>query len=98
MVSYTVVVTIGFSLRSLFLNPKQLKKIVISVVFLGVLFFVCYMMASDAEVLDSTGVILKNGEKGWVSKIVSTLINYAMSLGAIGILLFGLGSIKSLLK
>ena len=98
LVILTIAVTIIFSLRSLFLNPKQLKKIVISLTFLGALWFVCYFMASDAEVLDATGNILEGGEKGDISKRVSALINYSMSLGAIGILLLILGSVRSLIK
>jgi hypothetical protein len=92
------VLTVLFSLFNLFKNPKALKRSLLGVAVLAVILAVAYSMASDAEVLDSLGKVLKDGEAGSVSKWVSTLINFSFILGAIGLVFFLLDFFKSMVK
>jgi hypothetical protein len=79
-------------------NPEILKRTLIGVAFLAVLLAIAYSMASDAAVTDSVGNIIKDGEAGAISKWVSTLINFSFYLGIIGLVMFLLDFLKSLVK
>jgi len=90
--------TVAFSILNIFKNPKVLKRSLIGLAGLAVLLAIAYSMASDAEVVDTLGKVLENGEAGSVSKWVSTLINYSFILGAIGLAIVGLDFVKALVK
>ncbi len=92
----TAILAVVFSLWNLIRHPKMLKKTLVSLVALAVVLVIAYMMASDAEVTNASGMVLKDGEAGSVSKWVSTGIWYSLILGAIGLLFFLWDFVKSL--
>ncbi len=94
----TAVLAVGFSLLNLIKHPKALKKALMSIIVLGVLLAVAYMLASDAAVTNVSGNVLKDGEAGSTSKWVSTGIWYSLILGAIAILGIFADFVKSLVS
>ena len=94
----TALLAVMFSIWNLIKHPQLLKMTLISLVFLGVLLAIAYMLASDAAVTNVSGNILKDGEAGPVSKWVSTGIWYTMILGGIAILGILAGFVKSLVS
>ena len=102
------IITLVLSLFNLFKHPKALKKTLIGLGVLLVLFAITYFMASSEEVKDalgevvpiknSKGVILTGDEAASVSKWVSGMINFTGILGLLGILAIGSGFVKSLVK
>ena len=103
LVSYTyylliivTVVTVVLSLWNLIKNPDNLKKALLGVVTLGVLFAVSYFVLADANaVVDAQGAVLEGGEaNGATNKLVGAGIWFSVILGAIG----GFGFIVDLLK
>lgn len=104
-ISYSVVllvvvtvISVVFSLINLLKNPEILKRTLIGIAALAVLLVVAYSLASDAAVTDGMGKIIKDGEAGAVSKWVSTLINFSFYLGFIGLVMFLIDFLKSLVK
>ena len=94
----TAILAIGFSLLNLIKNPQLLKKSLLSLVALGILLAVAYALADDGETLNASGLVLKDGEAGTISKWVSTGIWYAVILGGVGIFsIFG-GFVKSIVS
>jgi len=94
----TAVIALVLSLLNLVKNPQALKKTLLGVAILAVLFAVSYAVASDAAVTDSFGNIVKNGEAGSTSKWISALINFTGILGLLGLVAIGQGFVKSLIK
>lgn len=94
----TAVLAVGFSLLNLVKHPKALKKALMSIVVLGVLLAIAYMMSSDAAVTSVSGNVLKDGEAGSTSKWVSTGIWYSLILGAIALLGIFADFVKSLVS
>lgn len=94
----TAVLAVGFSLLNLIKHPKALKKALMSIVVLGVLLAIAYMMSSDAAVTSVSGNVLKDGEAGSTSKWVSTGIWYSLILGAIALLGIFADFVKSLVS
>ena len=94
----TLAITVVFSVVNMFKNPEELKKIVINVAVLGLIYLVAYLTASDAAVLDVQGQVLEGGEAGATSKLISTIINYSVYLGVIAIAAVGLGTVKTAIK
>jgi len=92
----TAVIAVVFSLWNLVRQPKLLKKSLISLAGMAVLLIIAYGLASDAAVTNASGMVLKNGEAGSVSKWVSTGIIYSMILGGIGLAFFLWDFVKSL--
>jgi len=92
----TATLAVVFSLWNLIRHPKMLKKTLVSLAALAVVLVIAYMMASDAEVTNASGMVLKDGEAGSISKWVSTGIWYSLILGAIGLLFFLWDFVKSL--
>lgn len=86
------------SIGGIIKHPKALKTILISLVALAVIFFIAYATASDAAVYDVSGNVLKDGEAGTTSKLVSTGITFSVILGGIGIILFLFDFVKSLVS
>ncbi len=98
MLIATGVIAVGFSIVNLVKHPQVLKRSLIGVGALAALLVVAYLMASDAEVTDSVGRVLKDGEAGSISKWVSTGINFSAILGAFGLAFFLFDFTKSLAK
>ncbi len=94
----TALIAVGLSLFSMLKNPKALKKALIGIVALAILFGISYALASDAAVTNQFGDIVKNGEAGSTSKMISTLITFTGILGALAIGTIGFGFVKSLIK
>jgi len=92
----TAIIAVVFSLWNLVRQPKLLKKSLISLAGMAVLLIIAYGLASDAAVTNASGMVLKNGEAGSVSKWVSTGIIYSMILGGIGLAFFLWDFVKSL--
>lgn len=93
----TAVIAIVFSLWNLIRQPKLLKKSLISLAAMAVLLIVAYGLASDAAVTNASGMVIKDGEAGPVSKWVSTGIIYSMILGGIGLAFFLWDFVKGLI-
>ena len=93
----TAIIAIVFSLWNLVRQPKLLKKSLISLAAMAVLLIVAYGLASDAAVTNASGMVIKDGEAGSVSKWVSTGINYSMILGGIGLAFFLWDFVKGLI-
>ncbi len=93
----TAVIAIVFSLWNLIRQPKLLKKSLISLAAMAVLLIVAYGLASDAAVTNASGMVIKDGDAGPVSKWVSTGIIYSMILGGIGLAFFLWDFVKGLI-
>ncbi len=93
----TAIIAIVFSLWNLIRQPKLLKKSLISLAAMAVLLIVAYGLASDAAVTNASGMVIKDGEAGPVSKWVSTGIIYSMILGGIGLGFFLWDFVKGLI-
>ncbi len=93
----TAIIAIVFSLWNLIRQPKLLKKSLISLAAMAVLLIVAYGLASDAAVTNASGMVIKDGEAGSVSKWVSTGIIYSMILGGIGLGFFLWDFVKGLI-
>ncbi len=91
-------ITVVFAIVNIFKSPEDLKKIAINVAILGLVYVIAYVTASDAAVLDVQGQILEGGEAGSTSKLISTIINYSVYLGAIALAAVGFGGIKAAIK
>jgi hypothetical protein len=92
----TAIIAIVFSLWNLIRQPKLLKKSLISLAAMAVLLIIAYGLASDAAVTNATGMVIKDGQAGPVSKWVSTGIIYSMILGGIGLAFFLWDFVKGL--
>jgi hypothetical protein len=81
----TAIVVI-FTVWNLIKHPKQLKSAFLTLVVLGGLFALAYVMASGSEVTDKFGNVVKDGgEAGPISKRVGALLNYSYILGIIAV-------------
>lgn len=94
----TLAITLIFSVVNIFKHPEEIKKIVINLAILAVVYFIAYFTASDAAVLDVQGQVLEGGDAGSVSKLISTIINFSVYLGVIAIAAVGLGTVKTAIK
>ena len=94
-----VAVTLVLSLLGLFKNPENLKKTLLGVAVLAVLFVVSYFIADANAVIDNAGEILEGGEQGsTVNKLTGAGIWFSIILGAIGLGFFVLDLGKGLIK
>ncbi|WP_272151611.1 hypothetical protein [Tenacibaculum aiptasiae] len=91
-----VVVAIVASLWGMFKNPAALKKTLLGLVALGVLFAISYFMSSDAQVIGADGSIL--AAQGGTSKWVGTGISFSVILGAIASVFFVWDLLKGIVK
>ena len=98
LLGVTAAIAIVFSLINLTKNPEVLKRTLLGVVAMVILLVVAYLFASDAATTDAMGNVLPDGEAGSISKWVSTLINFSFILGTIGLVLFLIDFVKSLVK
>jgi len=94
----TAILAVGFSILNLIKNPQLLKKSLLSLVAMGILLAIAYALAGDGETLNASGLVLKDGEAGPISKWVSTGIWYAVILGGVGIFAIFGGFVKSLVS
>lgn len=95
----SVIIAIVLSMISLVRNPDNLKKTLMGLAVLGVIFLISYFTADAAPVLDSQGVVLKGGEEGsTTNQLVGTGIWYSVFLGAIASIFFVWDLVKGLVK
>ena len=64
---------------------------------MAALLIIAYGLASDAAVTNASGMVIKDGQAGSVSKWVSTGIIYSMILGGIGLAFFLWDFVKGLI-
>lgn len=96
---FTVGVTLVLSLLGLFKNPENLKKTLLGLAVLAVLFVVAYFLADSNVVLDNAEAALEGGEEGSsVNRFVGTGIWFSMILGIIGLGFFVLDLVRGLIK
>lgn len=98
LVGLAVIITVFFSIIGIFRTPGALKQTLISLGALGGLFFLAYVLASNAEVTDTYGQALKNGvgAEGAIPKKVGAMIKYTYILGAIALATIVWGSLKGM--
>ena len=92
----TAIITVGLSILNLIKHPAALKKSLLGIAVMVVLFLIAYFGSSGDAVTDGFGNVLKGGEAGNGSHIVSALINFTGILGVVGIVTIALGVVKSL--
>lgn len=96
---FTIGVTIVLSLLGLMKNPESLKKTLLALAVLCLLFVCAYFFADSNAVLDNADVILKGGEAGSsINRLVGTGIWFSMILGIVGLGFFILDLVKGLIK
>ena len=91
-------VTVVMSVISLIRNPAALKKTLLGVVAMAIIFAISYSMANGDAVLDTFGTVLEEGAAGTTSKLSGTGIWFAIILGGLGLLGFVFDTVKSLVK
>ena len=96
MLGLTTIFAVGFSLLGLLKNPAALKKALLSLVVLGVFFFIAYSLANDLEVTNKFGIVIENGEAGSISKNSGALIIFSYFLGIVGLATVLWGSVKEM--
>ena len=95
----SVIIAIALSMISLVRNPDNLKKTLMRLAVLGVIFLISYFTADSAAVLDTQGAVLKGGEEGsTTNQMVGTGIWYSVFLGAIASVFFVWDLVKGLVK
>ena len=94
-----IVSSLASSISSLIKNPEQLKKTLLSIGVLGVVLVISYFLHDGTEVVDASGKVLKGGAAGETSNVwSSTGIWFSVILGAIGLGMFLVDMVKSLVK
>ncbi|MFT5959371.1 MAG: hypothetical protein ACI8VJ_001129 [Polaribacter sp.] len=94
-----VIVTLVLSLVGLFKNPDNLKKTLLGVTALGVLFVVAYFIADSDVVIDNANNILEGGEAGSsINQFTGAGIWFSIILGGIGLFFFVYDLVKGLIK
>ena len=94
----TALISVVFSIVNLVKHPRVLKRSIVGVVVMAVLLLIAYSVSSDAEVTDSVGRVLKDGEAGAISKWVSTGIWFSAILGVVGLGFFMVDFVRGLVK
>ena len=95
----SVIIAIVLSMISLVRNPDNLKKTLMGLAVLGVIFLISYFTADSAAVLDTQGAVLEGGEEGSATnQLVGTGIWYSVFLGAIASVFFVWDLVKGLVK
>ena len=97
---FAIGVTLVLSLGGLFKNPESLKKTLLGLGVLGLLFVGAYSLSDSNIVLDNADIVLQGGEEGSsINRLVGTGIWFSVILGLIGLGFFvydlGKGLIKS---
>jgi len=91
-----VIVAVVISLLSMFKNPAALKKTLLGILALGVVFAVSFMLSSNAQVIGADGGEL--AAAGSISKWVGTGITFTLILGAIAGAFFVVDLLKGIIK
>lgn len=95
----TIVAALFSSIITLVKKPEQLKKTFLGIAVLGVVLVISYFLHDASEVLDANGKLLKGGAEGATSNIwSSTGIWFVVILGGVGLALFLVDMVKSLVK
>ncbi|MFD2567282.1 hypothetical protein [Pseudotenacibaculum haliotis] len=95
----TILAAVISSISSLVKKPEQLKKTLLSIGALGVVLVISYFLHDSAEVVDASGKVLDGGAAGETSNVwSSTGIWFSIILGAVGLALFLVDMVKSLVK
>ena len=97
ILAVTAVITVVYSAINMVKHPDVLKRTLMGVGILLVFLVVAYVLADDGAVM-SMGKVLEYGEAGTISKWVSTGINFSAILGIIGLGVFVIDFVKSLVK
>jgi len=97
---FAIGITLVLSLVGLFKNPESLKKTLLGLGVLGLLFVGAYSFSDSNIVLDNADIVLPGGEEGSsINRLVGTGIWFSVILGFIGLGFFvydlGKGLIKS---
>jgi hypothetical protein len=97
---FAIGITLVLSLGGLFKNPESLKKTLLGLGVLGLLFLGAYSFSDSNIVLDNADIVLPGGEEGSsINRLVGTGIWFSVILGFIGLGFFvydlGKGLIKS---
>ncbi len=95
-----IAVALIASLLGMVKNPENLKKTILSLVFLGVLLTISYFTADSNAVTDAQGEILKDGgqEGSPINQWVGTGIWFSVILGGIASIGFVVDLLKGLVK
>ena len=92
-------ISIFSSVFSLVRKPEQLKKTLLSIGILAVVLLIAYFFKEGTEVLGADGKVLVGGEENSTSNVwSSTGILYSIILGGVGLALFLVDMVKSLVK
>ena len=95
----TIAISIFSSVFSLVRKPEQLKKSLLSIGILAVVLLIAYFFKDGTEVLGADGKVLVGGEENSTSNVwSSTGILYSIILGGVGLALFLVDMVKSLVK
>lgn len=89
-----IIIVLIFTVINLLKNPVALKKAIIAIVVLGILFAVSYMIADSGKVVTKAETI----EAGSTSKLIEGGIWFSIILGAIAFVGFIFDSVKNLIK
>ena len=96
---FAIGITLVLSLGGLFKNPESLKKTLLGLGVLGLLFVVAYSLSDSNIVLDNADIVLPGGEEGSsINRLVGTGIWYSVILGLIGLGFFVYDLVKGLIK
>ncbi|MCF6351174.1 MAG: hypothetical protein L3J23_09155 [Flavobacteriaceae bacterium] len=90
----TIAIVLIFTVKNLLKNPKAMKKALISLGALAVVFALSYMMADGGKVVTSAGTL----EAGSTSKLVSAGMWFSILLGAVAFIGFIFDTVKTLVK
>ena len=95
----TVIATLASSIISMLKKPEQLKKTLLSVAILAVVLVIAYFMHNGDAVYGADGNVLEGGEADSTPNVwSSTGIWYSVILGGVGLALFLVDMVKSLVK
>ena len=96
---FAIGITLVLSLGGLFKNPESLKKTLLGLAVLGLLFVGAYSLSDSNIVLDNADIVLPGGEEGSsTNRLVGTGIWFSVILGLLGLGFFVYDLVKGLIK
>ena len=96
---FAIGITLVLSLGGLFKNPESLKKTLLGLAVLGLLFVGAYSLSDSNIVLDNADIVLTGGEEGSsTNRLVGTGIWFSVILGLLGLGFFVYDLVKGLIK
>jgi hypothetical protein len=90
----TIAIVLIFTIKNLLKNPKAMKKALLALGVLAIVFAISYMIADGGKVVTSAGTL----EAGSTSKLVSTGMWFSIILGAVAFIGFIFDTVKTLVK